>query len=63
MAVMIDNEDMPEVLRGLRKHVVEAENDAAKQKGSSTYPNAMQTLREARERLEKYKRAFEMAKN
>jgi hypothetical protein len=64
MAVMIDNDDMPDFLRGLRRLILieQADADRAKAAGQSTWPQLQNSVRHLEAKLRKYEEAYRLAK-
>jgi hypothetical protein len=65
MAVMIDNDDMPDLLRGLRVLILkeQADADAAKAKGQSSWPTLQNGVTHLKAKLGKYEEAYRLAKS
>jgi ribosomal protein L1 len=64
MAVTIDNDDMPDLLRGLRVLILTEEADAkkARAEGVSYAPQLENAVTHLKAKLAKYERAYEAAK-
>jgi hypothetical protein len=65
MPVMVDNDDMPDILRGLRKLILteQADADAAKAKGQSSWAQLQNGVRHLEAKLRKYEEAYRLAKS
>lgn len=65
MAVMVDNEDMPDLLRGLRRLILieQADADRAKAAGQSSWAQLQNSVRHLEAKLRKYEEAYRLSKS
>lgn len=65
MAVMVDNDDMPDILRGLRVLIKaeQADADRAKAAGQSSWAQLQNGVTHLKAKLGKYEEAYRLAKN
>jgi hypothetical protein len=65
MPVMVDNDDMPDILRGLRVLILkeQADADAAQASGQSSWAQLQNGVRHLEAKLRKYEKAYKLAQS